>query len=184
MKMLKRKVNLKIRVIFVSILLIVVFISSCSKPSPNKVFSNKYFTFEYPKDWSANTKENNVTVTGPIEDAYFVNVKFDFNPEVNSNLIEFKKTVESQNRLELLPGFVDGGEKELTISGIPAIKHSLKTVVKPTESAPYVTLFVNLIYIVSKDQKIGVVITTEVPERYNLKYEDIFNNIINSFRFK
>jgi len=178
--MKKRKVNL----IFVSIFLVVVFLSSCSKPSANKVFSNKYFTFEYPKDWSVGTNENNITVSGPIEDAYFVNVKFDFNPEVNANLIEFKKTVESQNRLELLPGFVDGGEKELTISGVPAIKHSLKTVVKPTESSPNITLFVNLIYVVSEDQKVGVVITTEVPERFNLKYEETFNNIINSFKFK
>ena len=59
----KRKDNLKGKIIFVSIFLIVIFISSCSKPSSNKVFSNKYFTFEYPKDWSVSAKENNVTVS-------------------------------------------------------------------------------------------------------------------------
>lgn len=158
--------------------------SSCNKEDNQyKKFSNEYFSFTYPNDWSVDGKDNNVTLTGPIEDTYFVNIKFDFNPEINVPVDEFRRTVESQNRVELLPGFVDGGVEELKISGLDAIKHSLKTVVKPTENAPNITLFVNLIYVVSDDQKIGVVITSEVPERYSLKYEDIFNKVINSFKF-
>lgn len=182
--MRKNKRNLEKSSILISFFLITIFLFSCGKPPPYKTFSNRYFTFNYPKDWFISSSENNVTVTGPIEDAYFVNVKVDFNPEVNAPLEEFKRTVESQNRLDLLPGFVDGGEKELTISGLPAIRHSFKTVVKPTDTASYITLFVNLIYTVSENQKIGVVITTEVPENVSLKYEETFDEIISSFKFK
>ena len=167
------------------IFLTISFLNSCSKPVSYKIFSNEYFTFNYPKEWFVSSSENVITVTGPIEDVYFVNAKFAFDPEANTSLDEFKKTVEKNNPLSALPGgYIDGGEKELTISGLPAIRHSLKTFVKPVETAPNIALFVNLIYIVSKDQKIGVVITTEVPERFSLKYEESFDSIINSFRFK
>jgi hypothetical protein len=174
--------NFKRVVCFLSIFLVICLLVSCGKNQQSKKFSNRYFSFNYPKDWTLSSSENNVTVTGPIEDAYFVNVKFDFNPEIDIPVDEFKKTVEKQNRLELMPGFVNGEEKEIKVSNLDAIKHSLKTVVKPTENAPNITLFVNLIYVVSEDRKVGVVITTEVPERFSLKYEKIFNEIIDSFK--
>jgi hypothetical protein len=182
MKNNKRCITIKRLFSVIIIFLISLLICSCIKPSTEKVFKNNYFSFTYPKEWKLNKEENMVTITGPIEDAYFVNIKFSYNPDVNLPLDEFKKTVESQNGIDTQPGFVNGGEKEFKIGDIEAINHSIKTKVLISKDSPYIDLSVSLIYLVYKD-KIGIVITTEVPSRFYLKYEDMFNKIINSFKF-
>lgn len=156
---------------------------SCNRSSTEKKYSNKYFSFMYPIEWKATNEDGLVTITGPIEDAYFVNIKFSYNSEINLPLDEFKRTVENQNNLDQQPGFVDGGDKEIKIGEVSAINHSIKTKVLVSKDTPYIDLCVNLIYLV-KDDKLGVVVTTEVPGRYFFKYEQIFNKIINSFKFK
>jgi len=177
------KVNLR-KLLTICLLFIMFFqFFSCNKSTTEKRFSNKYFSFMYPKEWKASNEEGLVTITGPIEDAYFVNIKFSYNPEINLPLDEFKRTVENQNNLDQQPGFVDGGEEEINIGDIKAINHSIKTKVLVSKDSPYIDLSVNLIYMV-KDDKLGVVATTEVPGRFFFKYEQIFNKIMNSFKFK
>jgi len=177
------KFNLK-KVLLICLLFIMFFqFFSCNKNTSEKRFSNKYFSFMYPKEWKASNEEGLVTITGPIEDAYFVNIKFSFNPEINLPLDEFKRTVENQNNLDQQPGFIDGGEEEIKIGDIVSINHSIKTEVLVSKDLPYIDLSVNLIYMV-KDDKLGVVVTTEVPGRFYFKYEQIFDKIMTSFKFK
>jgi hypothetical protein len=173
-----------IKRLFITIIIFLVtsLICSCGKPSSESLFKNNYFSFTYPKEWKLNKEENMVTVTGPIEDAYFINIKFAYNPDANLPLDEFEKTVENQNHIETQPGYVNGGTKDFKIGDIPAINHSIKTKVTISKDMPDIDLSVNLIYLVHND-KLGIVITTEVSSRFYLKYEDKFNKIINSLKF-
>jgi len=172
------------------LILLCVFISlqslgGCKKKEPiltnYKLFKNAVLSFQHPVTWVSSENGSNVTVTGPQEENYFVNMKFDYNLESNLSLDEFMKTVEDQNRITDLPGFVDGGKKNLDLIAGKAIQRSLKTIVNTAYSSNPVTLYVKLTYIV-KNQKIGFVLTMEVPEKSYPRYEEIFNNMLNSFR--
>lgn len=160
-------------------------LGGCKKKEPlltnYKLFRNSVLSFQYPATWISSENGTNITVTGPQEEDYFVNMKFDYNLDANLPLEEFIKTVEDQNKISTLPGFVDGGTKKLDLIAGKAIQRSLKTLVNTTNSSTPLNLFVKLTYIV-KDQKIGFVLTMEVPEKAYARYEEIFNNMLGSFR--
>jgi hypothetical protein len=108
-------------------------------------------------------------------------MKLDFNPELDLSLKLFKETVESQNQITSLPGFVAISEKELNINGVPALQRIIKTRVSLAQNEE-VNLMVFLTYLIQDN--LGVVITAEVPENSYLAYTFLFDDMIQSFRFK
>jgi hypothetical protein len=147
-----------------------------------KLYKNIKYSFQYPSDWILTENGTNVTVTGPQADAYFVNIKIDYNDQINMSLDEFAKTVEDQNKVSLLPSYVDKGKIYLDLPAGKAIQRSFTTNVNTAFSDQPVNLSVTLNFL-CQDNKIGFVITTEVPTRVYQNYTEIFTNIKKSFRF-
>lgn len=146
-----------------------------------KLFKNAFFSFQYPSDWILSEKGTNVTVTGPQVDAYFVNFKVDYNEQIEMSLDEFSKTVEEQNNISGLPAFVDKGRTNQDLPSGKAIVRTFTTNVNTQFSDQPVNLMVTLTFI-TQNNKIGYVITTEVPSRIYQNYSEIFSNVRNSFR--
>jgi len=157
---------------------------SCQKntlQNQNKAtFSNQFFTMQYPKSWKEADEANQLSLTGPEELGYYVNVKVDYNPSVGLPLQDFKNTVEAQNNLPTLPQFKDMGETSLTIQDQAAIQHNILTAIQAQNVLLY--LSVRLTYLV-KDQ-LGIVITAEIPQDVLGKYDQTINEIIQSIRLK
>ncbi len=146
-----------------------------------KRLTSRHFTIEHPRSWNVIPASFHYSINGPTLDNYVVNFKIDYNPEANLHLNLFRETVESQNQIQNLPGYVSIDEKELDINGVPALQRIIKTEVV-LDNQP-VTLMVMLTYVV-KDDQLGVVFTAEVPENHYLAYRNIFNTMIQSFRFR
>jgi hypothetical protein len=170
------------------ILLLTSFASSCKKKDSipliknYKLYKNTKFSFQYPSDWILTENGTNVTVTGPQVDGYFVNVKVDYNDQIDMSLDEFAKTVEEQNNITSLPAYVDKGRINLNLAAGKAVQRSFTTNVNTAFSTIPVNLFVTLNFLV-QNKNIGFVITTESPTRSNQNYNEIFFNVKNSFRF-
>jgi hypothetical protein len=182
------KTFLKFFVVISLVFILIPTISSCKKNGSApliqnyKLYKNANFSFQYPADWILTENGTNVTITGPQQDAYFVNAKIDFNNQIDMSLDEFAKTVEDQNNLKALPAFEDKGRKTLDLPAGKAIQRSMTTNVNTQFSTEPVKLFVTLTFLV-QDSKIGYVITTEVPNRVYQNYDEIFTNIKKSFRY-
>ncbi|MCE5223653.1 hypothetical protein LLG10_05610 [bacterium] len=178
-----KKINFRWIVILIC-LSVLLPLQSCKKTprldSSLKSFSNQYFTFQYPKDWKIEDNPNQLSITGPEELGYYVNLKIDYNPSVDLPLNDFLTTVETQNNLSKLWQFKDMGTVEMTINGQPALQHSILTAIQIKEVPLY--LFVRLTYFVKG--KLGIVITAEIPQDVLAKYEQSINGIIQSFRMK
>jgi hypothetical protein len=156
--------------------------TSCSRlPKGQRILNTPYFSIQHPSSWKAIRADNHYSLNGPIEENYVVNLKLDFNPELDLSLKLFKETVESQNQITALPGFVAISEKELNINGVPALQRIIKTRVRLAQNEE-VNLMVFLTYLIQDN--LGVVITAEVPENSYLAYNLLFNDMIQSFRFK
>jgi hypothetical protein len=182
------KTFLKVVASLFLVLLLISTATSCKKKNlapliqNYKIFKNAVYSFQYPSDWILTENGTNVTVTGPQQDSYFVNIKVDFNDQIDMSLDEFVKTVENQNNLSGLPAYEDKGKINIDLPAGKAIQRSLTTNVNTAFSAEPVKLFVTLTYLV-QDSKIGYVITTEVPNKVYQNYNEIFTNIKRSFRF-
>ena len=158
-------------------------LSSCSlSPRTHKTYHNPYFSIQYPASWRTFASELHVSINGPIEANYVVNLKIDYNLSAGMNLNLFRETVEAQNQLSSLPGFVPISENELEINGHKALQRIIKTNVVLGQKQE-IALIVVLSYLVLNDQ-IGVVITAEIPEIAYLEYNRTVDDMINSFRFK
>jgi hypothetical protein len=174
--------------VVISLLLTTSIFVSCKKKDQYpiiqnyKQYKNANFSFQYPADWIITENNTNVTITGPQQDSYFVNLKVDYNDEINMSLDEFTKTVLDQNNIKALPAFEDKGKINLDLPAGKAVQQSLCTNVNTAFSSEPIKLFVTLTFIV-QDAKIGYVITTEVPNRVYQNYNEIFTNIKNSFRY-
>ncbi len=125
-------------------------------------------------------QEANITVVGPEINGYFINMKVDYNDQIDFTLEEFMETVESQNQLELLPDFIDGGVKPIEIDDIEGLQHEIQTSVT-TEDVRQ-TLFVTLTYFVFQPST-GLVITTECPVESYMSYKKTFETMLKSFSF-
>ncbi len=155
---------------------------SCSKKETVnwKTYSHSLFSFQYPSEWVMEEQEANITVVGPQINGYFINMKVDYNNQIGFTLEEFMETVESQNQLEMLPDYIDGGVKPITIDSIEGFQRELQTSVT-TEDAKQ-TLFVTLTYFVFQPST-GLVITTECPVESYMSYKKTFETMLNSFSF-
>jgi hypothetical protein len=164
-------------------MVLLLFTSSACKGSPKglRVLHAPYFSIQYPKTWKSIRADYHYSFNGPVEQNYVVNLKVDYNPEANLALNLFRETVESQNQITALPGYISITEKELNIQGVPALQRIIKTDVVLSAN-DQVTLMVILTYLV-KD-KVGVVLTAEIPEASYLSYNLLLNDMIQSFRFK
>ncbi|MDD4028910.1 MAG: PsbP-related protein [Caldisericia bacterium] len=145
-----------------------------------KTFNHSHFAFEYPPDWILEEDETNITIVGPEIQGYFVNVKVDFNTTISLSLEEFMDTVESQNQVELLPDFIDGGVEKIVVNNREGIQRVLQTSVTTDNTKQ--TLFVSLIYFVIEPST-GLVITTECPVESFTSYKKTLEKIQNSFQF-
>jgi len=159
--------------------------SACQKKTPetgaNKEYSNAFFTCRHPKDWRISENANQLNMIGPEELGYYVNVKIDYNNNIGMNLEDFRTTVETQNNLSALPQFKDMGQNQIKIGDQPALQHNIITAVQAVNSPLF--LYVKLIYLV-KNNQLGIVITAEIPQDSLGKYENLVNEVIQSFRFK
>jgi hypothetical protein len=170
------------------VFLLICSVCSCKKKESipiiqnYKLFKNAKYTFQYPSDWILTENGTNVTVTGPQQDAYFVNIKIDYNDQIDMSLDEFVNTVETQNNISALPAYEDKGKINLDLPTGKAVQRSLTTLVNTAFSDQPVKLFVTLTFLV-QDNKTGFVITTEVPNRVYQNYNEIFSNIKKSFRY-
>jgi hypothetical protein len=171
----------------ISFLLIIFFIVSstwisCSKKTTTdwKTFSHSLFSFQYPSEWIIEEKETNITIVGPQINGYFINMKVDYNDQIDFTVEEFMETVESQNQLELLPDFIDGGEKHIKIDDIEGLQRELQTSVTTEDTKQ--TLFVTLTYFVFQPST-GLVITTECPVESYISYKKTFETMLKSFSF-
>lgn len=166
--------------LFLTVLLLSMY--SCSRlPKGQRILHTPYFSIQHPTSWKAVRADYHYSLNGPIEENYVVNMKLDFNPELDLSLKLFKETVESQNQITSLPGFVAISEKELNINGVPALQRIIKTRVSLAQNEE-VNLMVFLTYLIQDN--LGVVITAEVPENSYLAYTFLFDDMIQSFRFK
>jgi hypothetical protein len=168
--------------LLISFLLFSLSFSSCTKQEPSswKTYTNPYFSFQYPPDWTLEKEETNLTIIGPEVHGYFVNLKVDYNEAVALSLEDFTSTVESQNQVELLPDYIDGGVKNIVVNNKEGIQRSLQTSV--TTDNKKQTLFVTLTYFVIEPST-GIVITTECPVESYTSYKKTFDTIQNSFQF-
>jgi hypothetical protein len=166
----------------IPLLILVLSVSSCSPSQKGqRVLHTSHFSIQYPGSWKAIRADYHHSINGPIEENYVVNLKIDYNPELDLDLNLFRETVESQNQITSLPGYLSITEKELTINEIPALQRIIKTRVTLSENEE-VTLMVILTYLVKEN--VGVVLTAEVPEKSYLAYNLLFDDMIRSFRFK
>lgn len=170
-----------ITVIMLNLSMVFSFVSCSRDPQSNssmKQYSNHYFSIRYPQDWKVSDQQNQLSFTGPEELGYYVNVKVDYNPEVDLPLKDFQQTVESQNNLSTLPQFKDMGLVDTSINDQPAIEHSILTAIMMENIPLY--LSVRLTYLV-KD-KLGVVITAEIPQDVLGKYDKQITSMIQSIQ--
>jgi len=178
-----KRSHLKFSVFIVFFFLFFIHFAGCrTEQNDYKKLIHPQFTIEHPRSWNVIPASLHYSINGPIVENYVVNFKIDYNPEANLHLNLFRETVESQNQLQNLPGYVSVEEKELDINGVPALQRVIKTDVVLAQNQQ-VTLMVMLTYIV-KDDQFGVVFTAEVPENHYLTYRPIFNTMIQSFRFR
>jgi hypothetical protein len=168
--------------LLISFLLFSFSFSSCTKKETTswKTYTHPHFSFQYPADWILDKEGTNLTVVGPEVQGYFVNLKVDYNDAVTLALEDFISTVESQNQVELLPDYIDGGVENIVVDNKEGIQRSLQTSV--TADNKKQTLFVTLTYFIV-EPSIGIVISTECPVESYTSYKKIFDSIQNSFQF-
>jgi len=183
------KIKREFLIVMIFLAMIISGLMSCKKKELTpliqnyKLYRNAFLSFQYPSDWIIDENGTNVTVSGPQQDAYFVNFKVDYNDQIDMSLDEFAKTVEDQNQVSSLPAYVDKGRISLDLPVGKAVQRSFTTNVNTQFSDQPVNLMVTLLFI-TQNNKIGYVITTEVPSRVYQNYSEIFENLKKSFRFQ